>query len=62
MQIRFSTVAANADRLREDSAPSQREAPRAVPERKSSSGPEDVKPGKDINAPGFIKEKEPSES
>lgn len=62
MPIHFSTKAANSDRMRDDDAPARDRSPLARPARKSTSGPDEVKPGKDINAPGFLKEKEPPES
>lgn len=62
MPIHFTTQAANADRIREDEPSSpERSSPLARPERKSTSGPDEVKPGKDINAPGFLKEKDTPE-
>lgn len=60
MPIHFTTQAANADRLNDDED-SQDRPPLARPERKSTSGPDEVKPGKDINASGFLKEKETPE-
>jgi hypothetical protein len=77
MPIRFSTEAANADTLRDDTEP--RSAPEGTPQavgadgtpRDRSAGPTErqskggdsnkdnqVKPGKDINAAGFIKDKD----
>jgi hypothetical protein len=71
MPIRFSTVAANADFLCEDAAPEGApeatqplgagSAPRARGERGSRPSRQgDARPGKDINAPGFIKDKDDS--
>ncbi|MES2786913.1 MAG: hypothetical protein V4684_15725 [Pseudomonadota bacterium] len=62
MPIHFTTLAANADRLNDDDRSDRQPRPApARPERKSTSGPDEVKPGKDINAPGFLKEKETPE-
>jgi hypothetical protein len=78
MPIRFSTVAANADVLGEDTAPEG--APAGMPEDVGADGtPRDrsdraaarqsrpdpaedgkAKPGKDINAAGFVKDKDAS--
>ncbi|MES2634314.1 MAG: hypothetical protein V4669_15185 [Pseudomonadota bacterium] len=58
MPIHFTTPAANADQLRDETLTPGERPPLAQPERKSTSGPDEVKPGKDINAPGFLKEKE----
>jgi hypothetical protein len=77
MPIRFSTEAANADVLGEDTkigatpdaTPRGSAASRTRPDRfdrppkpdKRVDAPGgDVKPGKDINAPGFIKDKDAS--
>jgi hypothetical protein len=72
MPIRFSTEAANADFLGEDPEPGsatngaatatgdgsgKRERQRDRPFTRSA-GSGEVKPGKDINAPGFIKDKD----
>ena len=56
MPIRFSTQAANADKMRDDTPASDRSesTERAEADRK----PDEVKPGKDINAAGFIKDKD----
>ena len=62
MPIHFTTQAANADQLRDDAQTSGAERPPPNrPDRQSSSGPDEVKPGKDINAPGFLKEKDTPE-
>ena len=64
MPIRFSTVAANADKLEADdeSTPPQARVPRKPPERAPAPDQPDAqaqgKPGKDINAAGFIKDKD----
>ncbi len=73
MPIRFSTEAANADVLGEDHTPGATpEMPRAVgadgtPRDRGDRGDRstkaeresgEAKPGKDINAPGFIKDKD----
>lgn len=65
MPIRFSTQAANADHMRMDAEPGAAEA---LPDAVGADGaPRDranqdkdaaAKPGKDINAPGFIKEED----
>lgn len=76
MPIRFSTEAANADVLGEDTAAtgSPEGIPQAVgadgtprdrsdrPERQGRSGnaEDEAKPGKDINAAGFVKDKDAS--
>ncbi|HSH91069.1 MAG TPA: hypothetical protein VK996_13875 [Ramlibacter sp.] len=57
MPIRFSTQAANADKMSDD-APAT-----AAPEAKAQPAGADpardeAKPGKDINAAGFIKDKD----
>ena len=76
MPIRFSTEAANADTLDEDTQASgtpearpRAQAARRKPadrferparrERKADDATAGVKPGKDINAAGFIKDQEP---
>jgi hypothetical protein len=71
MPIRFSTEAANADVLGED--PESTGATEAVPradgapkdrfERSARSGGTagEAKPGKDINAAGFVKDKDSSQ-
>ena len=66
--IRFSTVAANADVIGEDTPmaeperdPGERRRGAADRERRERGGaPESGagKPGQDINAPGFIKDKD----
>ena len=73
MPIRFSTEAANADFLGEDPEPgsattgaatasgdgaSRRERHGRERPFTRSTGLGEVKPGKDINAPGFIKDKD----
>jgi hypothetical protein len=65
MPIRFSTVAANADKLEADDdikAPQAR-APRQPADRAPSQAQQpdsatQAKPGKDINAAGFVKDKD----
>jgi hypothetical protein len=60
--IRFPTEAANADSIQEDAlGPAAKEAPKApVPEKQPPSESRDgqAKPGKDINAPGFLRDKD----
>jgi hypothetical protein len=69
MPIRFPTEAANADILGEDPDPATgppdhipkadstpRERSDRAPERQSSAG--EARPGKDINAAGFVKDKD----
>jgi hypothetical protein len=71
MPIRFSTEAANADKMADDDRASspQEGLPKAVgadgtPRDKSDRKPEgdstagEAKPGKDINAAGFVKDKD----
>lgn len=70
MPIQFSTVAANADFLGEDSAPEGaaegtpqtgdklRDHGEPISARPPRKG--DAKPGKDINAAGFVKDKDAS--
>lgn len=71
MSIRFSTVAANADVLGEDtpadSPPGEtgagqaaRDIERESRHRGQGAGAESATPGKDINAPGFIKDRDAS--
>ena len=71
MPIRFSTLAANADKMDGDDGASTPQATATAPRKPFQAGrpPEDAsaapdaadaaKPGKDINAPGFIKERDP---
>ena len=69
MPIRFPTEAANADVLGEETPPvagsadgEARARARAAPGRFSRTGssiPAAGKPGKDINAAGFVKDKDP---
>ncbi|MBG9387024.1 hypothetical protein [Caenimonas aquaedulcis] len=67
MPIRFSTEAANADRIDPDAAP-QASRPRGpasprryeVPGKKEAAKPVAGKPGEDINAAGFLKDPSPS--
>jgi hypothetical protein len=60
--IRFPTEAANADSMQEDAPrPAAQQVPKQPGARKQ--GPADsadgtVKPGKDINAPGFVRDKD----
>lgn len=66
--IRFTTVAANADVIGDDTpmaeprrAPGeQRQRPAGHERNERDGAPEsgDAKPGQDINAPGFIKDKD----
>ena len=75
MPIRFSTEAANADVLGDDadSSGAPGGVPKAVGERRRhpfsrstpkggspAETPNEAKPGKDINAPGFVKDKDTS--
>jgi hypothetical protein len=77
MPIRFSTEAANADILGDDTEASGKPEgmPKAVgadgtprdgadrPQERGNSPPagdNEAKPGKDINAPGFVKDKDAS--
>ncbi len=71
MIIRFSTEAANADILGEDTpteglpeaavgaSPSRRSEP-ALRERGGATDRREAKPGQDINAPGFLRERDTS--
>ena len=66
MPIRFSTQAANADKMNDDADGAAQGMPNAVgadgtPRDKARRKPEgeetnEAKPGKDINAPGFVKD------
>ncbi len=63
MPIRFSTEAANADKIGVDNDAAG--APQGMPDAAEADArprerdkPVAGKPGKDINAPGFLKEKE----
>jgi hypothetical protein len=71
--IRFSTVAANADVLGDDTPlaaepqgadrATRRAGPDRPEHRRGRAGSKDlrsVKPGKDINAPGFLKDEDAS--
>jgi hypothetical protein len=70
MPIRFSTQAANADKMNDDSDSAAQGLPNAVgadrmarerAQRKSEGeDPTAAKPGKDINAPGFVKDRDSS--
>jgi hypothetical protein len=73
MPIRFSTEAANADVLGDDAEPggkakgsgtggaSRRHAfSRSTPQGRNSAEDNQAKPGKDINAAGFVKDKDSS--
>lgn len=74
MPIRFSTEAANADHLRVEAEPDgmsddvgadgtprdrgQARRPREKVKVKDDQPGDQARPGKDINAPGFVKEKD----
>lgn len=75
MPIRFSTVAANADILGDDTvqhsspesmppadgtARDRTKRPRSQPSPAAESRGSEAKPGKDINAAGFLKDKDAS--
>lgn len=70
MPIRFSTQAANADKMNDDADSAAKGMPNAVgadgtPRDKAQRKPEGddanaAKPGKDINAPGFVKDRDSS--
>jgi len=60
--IRFPTEAANADSMNEDAPrPAAKETPKPQRTQKqpaADSSDSAVKPGKDINAPGFVRDKD----
>jgi hypothetical protein len=61
--IRFPTQAANADSMQDDApGPAAKETSRSpVPspdKRPPSENTDEAKPGKDINAPGFVRDKD----
>jgi len=66
MPIRFSTEAANADHLNPDAGGTG--APKGTPQRQAGGSQAKArddqatagKPGKDINAAGFLKDKDPA--
>ena len=75
MNTRFSTQAANADVLGDDTSngtpeglsdtvgadgtPRDRSDRKPAPQAKTTGSPDgDTKPGQDINAPGFVKDKD----
>jgi hypothetical protein len=64
--IRFPTQAANSDSMQDDApGPAAKEAPKTpVPDKQlpSESREGEAKPGKDINAPGFVRDKEDAKS
>jgi hypothetical protein len=57
MPIRFSTQAANADKMRDDALSSAAPEPKAQPVG-ADQAKDQAKPGKDINAAGFVKDKD----
>jgi hypothetical protein len=60
--IRFPTEAANADSMQDDApGPAAKETPKSPGDAKQvPTQPRDgeAKPGKDINAPGFVRDKD----
>jgi hypothetical protein len=59
--IRFPTEAANADSMQDDApGPAAKSAPQPQrPQKQPADSPDStVKPGKDINAPGFVRDKD----
>jgi hypothetical protein len=66
MPIRFSTEAANADHMRIDADPvvpqgQPKREPKGAASRQEQDKNSAGKPGKDINAAGFIKDKDAGE-
>ena len=63
MPIRFSTEAANADHMRMDADPGvpkgkPKREPKGAATREEQDKDNAAKPGKDINAAGFVKDKD----
>ena len=57
MPIRFSTQAANADKMSEDAPATAAPEPKAQPVG-ADQAKDEARPGKDTNAAGFIKDKD----